>query len=200
MNPTNEVIVEQQSNEVKVQTSHDMPMKMIHHDSEHTFEPNALPLSENTSLVKDQLDRYNENWKAVLAVDAVLKLLANGRLGAFTSILKTRSELCGKLYLAQSEMEMIHEENSLQEALSRMEEQMDGTIRELFPAKKNATPTNKLNSENILNLESQVAEQLETYKSSVRDRYNTAYLVKQLVKICYDSLEFPSSIGFSSSL
>jgi hypothetical protein len=159
---------------------------MIHHDSEQTSEPNALPLSENMSLVKDQLDRYNKSWKAVLAVDAVLKLHANGRMGGlnqgnkvFTSILKTCSELCGKLYLTQSEIEMIQEENSLQEALLRMEEQMDGTIRALFPAKKNTTPTNKLNLENIFNLESQVAEQLESYKSAVRDRYHTAYLVKR---------------------
>lgn len=186
MNPTNEVISEQQSNEAEGQTSHDMPMKMMHHDSEQTSEPNALPLSENMSLVKDQLDRYNKSWKAVLAVDAVLKLHANGRMGGlnqgnkvFTSILKTCSELCGKLYLTQSEIEMIQEENSLQEALLRMEEQMDGTIRALFPAKKNTTPTNKLNLENIFNLESQVAEQLESYKSAVRDRYHTAYLVKR---------------------
>lgn len=186
MTSANEVISEQQSNEAEGQTSHDIPMNMMHHDSGQSSEPKSSPVAENKHLVEHQLDTYNKSWKAVLAVDAVVKLHANGRLGTlnqgnkvFTSISKTCSELCGELYLTQSEYELIQEEDRLQEALSRMEGQMDSTIRALFPAKKNITPTNKMTSENIYHFESQVTEQLKSYKSAVRDRCHAAYLLKR---------------------
>jgi hypothetical protein len=186
MHPTNDAISEHQSNEAEGQTSHDIPMKIMNNDTEQNCEPKSLPSSENVHLVQHQLNTYNESWKAVQAVDAMVKLHTNGRMGTlnqenkvFTSILKTCSELCGKLYLTQSESEMIQEEDRLHEVLSRMEEQMDNSIRTLFPGKKNAASTNKLNSEHVSDLESQVTEQLEAYKAALRDRYNAVYLLKR---------------------
>lgn len=183
ISPSHNAISVQHTHDMEGQTSHEL-ITYMNRESDEKVE--SKPSHEKTSLIENQLDIYSRSWRGILALDALTKLEKKDRIDTlnsgnkvFTSVAKTCTTLCSKLYVTESETDLIEEEERLENKVSEIDGKMNDIMRTLFPVKKDAILIQKPNAEEIVHLEAQLEMHLEAYKSAIKNRHGTAFYLQR---------------------